>query len=140
MRQPGGEHNEMPVDCGSPVKNNKGYSRSTTSSLTSSNTSDINAPITDAERARVEKYKEDLRRKREQQEKHKKEEDFLRTSLRGSKRLQQLEETPIVASIQTGIVNPVYQESYEENIDSPISQHHVDTLKVRSEGVQLYGK
>ncbi|CAD5121818.1 DgyrCDS10288 [Dimorphilus gyrociliatus] len=138
MRQTGEEHNEMPVDCGSPLKSNKGWARSTTSSLASSNTSDINAPMTEAEKERVEKYKEDLRRKRKQQEKHKEEEDFLRTSLRGSKRLQQLEETPVAAPVQAGIVNPVYEQSYDECVDSPISQHQVDTLKVRSEGVQLY--
>nr|AUG84432.1 Pals1 [Platynereis dumerilii] len=70
------------------------------------------APAQDAtadEMQRIRKYQEDLRKRREEEERHLKEEEFLRTSMRGSKKLQSLEEQ----AQQPGFVNPTYEEDTE---------------------------
>lgn len=58
---------------------------------------------------RMRRYQEDLRKRREEEDRHLKEEELLRTSLRGSKKLQALEEQ----AQQPGFVNPTYVEDIE---------------------------
>jgi len=52
---------------------------------------------------------EELRKRREQEEKHAKEQEFLRTSLRGSKKLHALEDDD-EPEPPTGFVNDAYDE------------------------------
>ena len=74
-------------------------------------------PLTAAEKhehmGRIKKYQEDLRKRKQEEERQAYEEEFLRTSLRGSKKLQALEESR-AAPPSTGIVNPIYQQDDEE--------------------------
>ncbi|XP_023218352.1 uncharacterized protein LOC111620621 [Centruroides sculpturatus] len=54
---------------------------------------------------RIRKYQEDIRKRKEEEERIAKEEEFLRSSLRGSKKLQALESKPP----RTGIVNTAFE-------------------------------
>lgn len=66
---------------------------------------------------RIKKYQEDLNKRKEQKDKMEAEQEFLRTSLRGSKKLQALEEQQINSRspvLPSGIVNPNYVEEAEE--------------------------
>lgn len=69
-------------------------------------------------------FQEELKKRREQEEKHAKEEEFLRTSLRGSKKLQALEnrgeESPSLTV--TGFVN----DAYDVDEDKPYTHPKVD--------------
>jgi len=53
-------------------------------------------------------FQEELKKRREQEEKHAKEQEFLRTSLRGSKKLQALENQREDSSPVSGFVNDAY--------------------------------
>ena len=58
---------------------------------------------------RMKKYKEDIQKRKEQDEKLQREQEFLRTSLRGSKKLQELKEPPNkLQPNSTGFINPNY--------------------------------
>lgn len=58
---------------------------------------------------RMKKYREDIQKRKEQEEKLQREQEFLRTSLRGSKKLQELKEPRNKPSPNsTGFVNPNY--------------------------------
>lgn len=58
---------------------------------------------------RMKKYREDIQKRKEQEEKLQREQEFLRTSLRGSKKLQELKEPQNKLSPNlTGFVNPNY--------------------------------
>lgn len=63
---------------------------------------------------------EELKKRREQEEQHAKEKEFLRTSLRGSKKLQALEsgreDSPILVS---GFVNDAYDVEDDHRIPQP---------------------
>ena len=78
---------------------------------------------------RIKKYQEDLRKRREEENRIAMENEFLRTSLRGSKKLQSLEELrPEVGKVSTppsGIVNPnfVEEEAGVVNGESSSSSH-----------------
>ncbi|XP_035703591.1 uncharacterized protein LOC110845232 isoform X2 [Folsomia candida] len=70
------------------------------------------------EAERIRKYQEELKKRREQEEQHAKEQEFLRTSIRGSKKLQALEsgreESPV-----SGFVNDAYDDVDEDRIPYP---------------------
>ncbi len=60
-------------------------------------------------REKIKRYQEDLRRRREEENRIAKEQEFLRTSLRGSKKLQSLEELNREGKVSghaSGIINP----------------------------------
>ena len=86
---------------------------------------------------RIKKYQEDLRKRKEEEERIQAEEDFLRTSLRGSKKLQELEETRIHphphhhgVMAPSGIDNPNYLTEEEEGI--PMGNLKIATLPMRT--------
>lgn len=68
----------------------------------------------EGERDRIRRYQEDLAKRREVEERQRREQEFLRTSLRGSKKLQELEERKVKAVHGTGFVNPSYLVEEEE--------------------------
>ena len=89
---------------------------------------------------RIKKYQEDLRKRREEENRIAMENEFLRTSLRGSKKLQSLEELrPEVGKVSTppsGIVNPnfVEEDAGVVNGDASSSSHGASraaTLPIR---------
>ena len=89
---------------------------------------------------RIKKYQEDLRKRREEENRIAMENEFLRTSLRGSKKLQSLEELrPEIGKVSTppsGIVNPnfVEEEAGMVNGDASSSSHGASraaTLPIR---------
>lgn len=58
---------------------------------------------------RIKYYQDELAKRREMEEKFQREQEFLRTSLRGSKKLQELEEKKMTAMANsTGFDNPTY--------------------------------
>lgn len=58
---------------------------------------------------RIKYYQDELAKRREMEEKFQREQEFLRTSLRGSKKLQELEEKKMMAAVNsTGFDNPTY--------------------------------
>lgn len=63
---------------------------------------------------RMKRYQDDLYKRKEIEEKMFREEEFLRTSLRGSKKLQGLEEKRSATHQSTGFVNPTYLVEEEE--------------------------
>lgn len=65
---------------------------------------------------RIKRYQEDLAKRREAEDRMRKEQEFLRTSLRGSKKLQELEERKAKGITSTGFVNPTYLVEEEELI------------------------
>ena len=72
-----------------------------------------------ANEEKIRKYQEDLRKREEDRNRLAQEEEFLRTSLRGSKKLQALEEARTAAASRasaTGIINPIF--TSEEEVDS----------------------
>lgn len=81
---------------------------------------------------RIKKYQEDLRKRKEEENRLAQEQDFLRTSLRGSKKLQALEESPppVQATPPSGFVNPIYQDD-EEALKSE-SASRAATLPIRT--------
>ena len=73
-----------------------------------------------AQSARIKKYQDDLRKRRAEEERQQQEAEFLRTSLRGSHKLQALAKR---LPPQTGVENPNYigaEEpiSYKSSVDS----------------------
>jgi hypothetical protein len=82
---------------------------------------------------RIKMYQEDLKRRREEEDRITREEEFLRTSLRGSKKLQSLEEEHRgVAVPPSGIINPNYvpEEEQETSLNAETSSK-ASTLPVR---------
>lgn len=66
---------------------------------------------------RLRKHQEELRKRREEESRHQAEQEFLRASLRGSKKLQALENKRMAhgqASPPTGIVNTAFIDAEEE--------------------------
>nr|KAG5700893.1 hypothetical protein BaRGS_012300 [Batillaria attramentaria] len=66
---------------------------------------------------RLQKHQQELRKRREEESKHQQEQEFLRASLRGSKKLQALENKRMAhgqASPPTGIVNTAFIDAEEE--------------------------
>ncbi|KAK3092558.1 hypothetical protein FSP39_004425 [Pinctada imbricata] len=71
-----------------------------------------NSPsITDEQMERMRKHQEDLRKRREEENQRAKEQEFLRTSLRGSKKLQALEKKRQMAE---GFVNTAFDENSDD--------------------------
>ncbi|RUS84786.1 hypothetical protein EGW08_007470 [Elysia chlorotica] len=65
---------------------------------------------------RLHRHQEDLKKRREEESRQQAEQDFLRASLRGSKKLQALEENRRqVAAMSTGFDNTAY--NHEEGVD-----------------------
>lgn len=62
---------------------------------------------TESQMDRIRKYQEDLRKRKEEEERIEREQEFLRNSLRGSKKLQALEQNPPVQPT-TGCVNTAF--------------------------------
>ena len=96
-------------------------------------------------RERLKRYQEDLQKRREMEDKILREQEFLRTSLRGSKKLQGLEERKaarILAPTTTGIVNPNYlvEEDDEAMVKMPgsISRGRKDVISDHLGELGLY--
>lgn len=71
---------------------------------------------TPGELERLHRHQEELNKRREEESRHQAEQDFLRTSLRGSKKLQALEENRRqVAAVSLGFDNTAYNN--EEGVD-----------------------
>ncbi|GFO07354.1 MAGUK p55 subfamily member 5 [Plakobranchus ocellatus] len=71
---------------------------------------------TPEELERLHRHQEDLKKRREEESRYQAEQEFLRASLRGSKKLQALEENRReVAALSTGFVNTAYDD--EEGVD-----------------------
>ena len=82
---------------------------------------------------RIKKYQEDLRKRREEDERIQREQEFLRTSLRGSKKLQELEENKVGRHVApAGIDNPNYVLEEEEEGGNNKSAASSATLPVRT--------
>lgn len=80
---------------------------------------------------RIKRYQDDLRKRREEEERINREAEFLRTSLRGSKKLQALEEARKEnRPPPTGIINPNYMVEEEDSVISD-SASKSSTLPVR---------
>ncbi|XP_046370453.2 protein PALS1-like isoform X2 [Haliotis rufescens] len=63
---------------------------------------------------RLRKHQEELRKRREEETRHFQEEEFLRTSLRGSKKLQALEDKKTVPA--SGVVNTAFIDGEDEEV------------------------
>lgn len=85
---------------------------------------------------RIKRYQEDLAKRREAEERMRREQEFLRTSLRGSKKLQELEERKAKGITSTGFVNPTYLVEEEELIQ----QRNANNLKRSNIKPQSVGK
>ena len=84
---------------------------------------------------RIKKYQEDLKKRNEQRDRMEAEQEFLRTSLRGSKKLQALEEQQQLNSrvLPSGIVNPNYVVEEEEQRAAALeAQSKSSTLPIPS--------
>ena len=81
---------------------------------------------------RIKMYQEDLRKRREEEDRITREEEFLRTSLRGSKKLQALEEATRDPQLPppSGIINPNYVEEEESSLNAEVASK-ASTLPVR---------
>ena len=132
----GAPHRELPVDCPAHfVGVKKEPPRYPPPSLSSSQSSlasarratKLDAPADSEEASRIRRYEEELRRRREDEARAREEEDFLRASLRGSKRLRALQENvlPEVGDPPSGIVNPNYtdEEGGSKASTLPIRRH-----------------
>lgn len=75
-----------------------------------------NAPVSPDQLERLRKHQEDLRKRREEETRIAREQEFLRTSLRGSKKLQALESRN--QNVE-GVVNTAFEENDDEtdNLD-----------------------
>ncbi|XP_048734647.2 protein PALS1-like isoform X3 [Ostrea edulis] len=75
-----------------------------------------NAPVSPDQLERLRKHQEDLRKRREEESRIAREQEFLRTSLRGSKKLQALESK---GQNVEGVVNTAFEENDDEmdNLD-----------------------
>ncbi|KAL3873727.1 hypothetical protein ACJMK2_036842 [Sinanodonta woodiana] len=84
---------------------------------TTANNMNINQqmPLNDDQMERLRKHQEDIRKRREDEDRRKKEAEFLRTSLRGSKKLQALEQ---IRTSPEGFINTAYMENDEEGYAS----------------------
>ena len=136
-----GPHREMAIDCppsfvgskkerpsyppayrSSPKSKRHGYVPRT-EEVGASAVPDMSAAEQQAQMERIKRYQEDLRKRKEEEARIAQEEEFLRTSLRGSKKLQALEEankaSARVPPPTTGIINPTYivEEADPENLD-----------------------
>lgn len=78
---------------------------------------------------RIRYYQEELAKRREMEEKFNREQEFLRTSLRGSKKLQELEEKGAkgLSVNATGIDNPTYLVD-EDEADRPMRDSYIGSL------------
>lgn len=78
---------------------------------------------------RIRYYQEELAKRREMEEKFNREQEFLRTSLRGSKKLQELEEKGVkgLSVNATGIDNPTYLVD-EDEADRPMRDSYIGSL------------
>lgn len=76
---------------------------------------------------RIKRYQDDLAKRREMEDRARREQEFLRTSLRGSKKLQELEERKMRGGVITsaGFINPTYLVEEEELIQ----QNNANNLK-----------
>ncbi|GAB6026098.1 hypothetical protein CHUAL_012301 [Chamberlinius hualienensis] len=63
---------------------------------------------TESQMGRIRKYQEDIRKRREEEERIQQEQEFLRNSLRGSKKLQALEQNPPQQPV-SGFVNTAFE-------------------------------
>ncbi len=83
---------------------------------------------------KIKKYQDELRKKRDEEDRLASEEEFLRTSLRGSKKLQALEEARAQQYARqlapSGIINPNFEEDTLAFAEEDITQ--AATLPVRS--------
>ncbi|XP_022240973.1 LOW QUALITY PROTEIN: MAGUK p55 subfamily member 5-A-like [Limulus polyphemus] len=77
---------------------------------------------------RIRKYQEDIRKRKEEEERIAQEEEFLRSSLRGSRKLQALESTPQTIP-RSGIVNTAFD----------LEESNIATLPVGQQGKNLIG-
>lgn len=128
-----GPHREMAIDCPaafvgakkeppryprplSIIQNSQATSspQGKTTFSTLPKAQDQRAGKAEEERDRIRRYQEDLAKRREVEDRQRKEQEFLRTSLRGSKKLQELEERKVKAIHGTGFVNPSYLAEEDE--------------------------
>ena len=99
-------------------------------------------PLTEQEQVehqlKIKHYKEEIRKRKEEEGRHMREQEFLRESLRGSKKLQALEEKKPVDEIElkpmpVGIVNPNYlPEDEEDSFITGNSVSKASTLPLRT--------
>ena len=92
---------------------------------------------------RLRKHQEDLRKRREEESRQQQEQDFLRSSLRGSQKLQALENRRMAQAQQlappTGIVNTAFVDAEEEDDEEGELVDDIDGME-RSVPVERYLK
>ena len=81
-----------------------------------------NHPPNEEQLERLHKHQEELRKRREEETRLAREEEFLRTSLRGSKKLQALEKKTLLEQPQ-GVVNTAFDTSVDDLDDGFSSVH-----------------
>ncbi|CAC5401824.1 MPP5 [Mytilus coruscus] len=83
-----------------------------------------NHPINKEQLERLHKHQDDLRKRREEENRLAREDEFLRTSLRGSKKLQVLKERKQLEP--QGVINTAYDNSVDDldNLDDGFSSVH----------------
>ena len=87
-----------------------------------------------AQMDRIIKYQEDIRKRRESEDRITREQEFLRTSLRGSKKLQALEENHIEPHVVTTYDNPTFDEEEEYQGDGPDGASSASPIQAKSRG------
>lgn len=81
-----------------------------------------NHPLTPEQMDRLHKHQEELRKRREEESRLAREEEFLRTSLRGSKKLQALKEKRQLEP--QGVINTAFDNEDFDNLDDGFSSVH----------------
>lgn len=91
-----------------------------------------NHPLNEDQLERLHKHQEELRKRREEETRLAWEEEFLRTSLRGSKKLQALEKKRLLEQPQ-GVINTAFDTSVDDfdNLDDGFSSVHGPLEKER---------
>ena len=112
-----------PAPQTTPVKNvnsSRDYGESDSSfAMGTGSFGNSQVPPTMEQLERLRHHQEELRRRREEEAKHSEEDEFLRTSIRGSKKLQALEANKKV--LPTGICNTGFMDGEEDDLYDGLS-------------------